>query len=656
MKQIFKTLLLVLLTSTTLVSTIGFNSEQIYAASTQEEISAKEKELSKAKSTLEAKKSAVKSAKKKLDSSKKTYDKIKSSQDSAQKTYNNAKSAYNKALKKNSALGFYKEYKYDVAAYNLENSQYKKYTNIGSKGDATSLDNMLKAVEYIKLGNKYRKKDGVAEIKYISPALMAIEQINVNYCYANKKLQHLSTSTFAKWPTKNSWISYGENLAYNYQKDPYDGWYTQEKKLYKAGTRDFSKVGHYLNLVNKAHTVTGFAYNNTSDIYYGQIFGRDDVQDKVKIADFEKQLRTFIDKVSKEISSTKKALDKAKTNLDNAKKATSSAKSNYDKANTAYKKAVNEQKSAQNKVDTLTKELDKLKKEKDSNVAVSSLSLNKTSLTLEIGKTHSLTTTIKPNNATNKTLTYSSSNSSIASVSSSGKITAKKAGKVTITVKSNNGKTATCKVEVKETKNNSSAKKDKNENKVTGLQAYMYNDGIIMMGGYTGTIFTEVITSDGSAVIPTFTSSDPSVATVTNGYFNATVMPKKPGVTFITVKAGNYTKKIKVTVKATTHMYSMASSLSIKIGKTRNISISANSQAKSKYITDVQWGYCPRYTSLSNIGFGTYWNQDMKLTARGVSANNGSYNNIIAIVNYYDKKTYKYVGTEILKTKVNVTK
>lgn len=87
----------------------------------------------------------------------------------------------------------------------------------------------------------------------------------------------------------------------------------------------------------------------------------------------------------------------------------------------------------------------------NASVAVTGISLNKTSTTLYVGDTEALTATITPSNATNKNVTWSSSNSSVASVSSSGVVTAKVAGTATITAKTEDGDNiATCIVEVKE--------------------------------------------------------------------------------------------------------------------------------------------------------------------------------------------------------------
>lgn len=83
-------------------------------------------------------------------------------------------------------------------------------------------------------------------------------------------------------------------------------------------------------------------------------------------------------------------------------------------------------------------------------VKVKSVKLDRKSASVKVGKTIKLKATVKPTDATNKAVTWKSSNKKIASVSSKGKVTGKKKGKVTITVTTKDGKkTATCKVRVK---------------------------------------------------------------------------------------------------------------------------------------------------------------------------------------------------------------
>ncbi|WP_315109797.1 Ig-like domain-containing protein [Clostridium intestinale] len=85
-----------------------------------------------------------------------------------------------------------------------------------------------------------------------------------------------------------------------------------------------------------------------------------------------------------------------------------------------------------------------------STVFASEISLNKTSLSLNVGQTEDLIETVKPDNAENKNVTWSSSDESIATVDENGKVTAIKPGNVTITVKTTDGSnlTATCDVTV----------------------------------------------------------------------------------------------------------------------------------------------------------------------------------------------------------------
>ncbi|MGN0813252.1 MAG: Ig-like domain-containing protein [Candidatus Coproplasma sp.] len=82
-------------------------------------------------------------------------------------------------------------------------------------------------------------------------------------------------------------------------------------------------------------------------------------------------------------------------------------------------------------------------------VAVESVSLNKSEAALKVGETETLTATVAPTNATNKTVTWSSDNTSVATVDANGKVTAKKAGTAIITVTTEDGSfTATCEVTV----------------------------------------------------------------------------------------------------------------------------------------------------------------------------------------------------------------
>ena len=84
-----------------------------------------------------------------------------------------------------------------------------------------------------------------------------------------------------------------------------------------------------------------------------------------------------------------------------------------------------------------------------SEVYVTDISLSHTSISLTAGQTFSLSATISPSNATNKSVTWTSSNSAVATVSR-GVVKAKKAGTATVYAVSSNGKKASCTVTVAE--------------------------------------------------------------------------------------------------------------------------------------------------------------------------------------------------------------
>ena len=83
-------------------------------------------------------------------------------------------------------------------------------------------------------------------------------------------------------------------------------------------------------------------------------------------------------------------------------------------------------------------------------VPVDSITLNKTSTSISVGNSEKLTATVEPYDATNKNVTWTSSDTSVATVAPDGTVTAVKAGTATITATAEGGtdKSATCTVTV----------------------------------------------------------------------------------------------------------------------------------------------------------------------------------------------------------------
>ena len=85
-----------------------------------------------------------------------------------------------------------------------------------------------------------------------------------------------------------------------------------------------------------------------------------------------------------------------------------------------------------------------------STIAVTEIQIEEKIEDMEIGENEKLTAIITPSNATDKNVTWKSSDESIATVDSTGEVTTKKSGVVIITATTSNGKSSTITINVKE--------------------------------------------------------------------------------------------------------------------------------------------------------------------------------------------------------------
>lgn len=140
---------------------------------------------------------------------------------------------------------------------------------------------------------------------------------------------------------------------------------------------------------------------------------------------------------------------------------------------------------------------------------VKSVKLDKTSVTLDKGKTATLKATVSPSTASDKGVTWTSSNTKVATVSA-GKITAVGAGKATITVVTKSGKKkATCVVTVNAP---ASTTTQAAVVKVTGVALSDATKSVTV--GDTFNLTATVAPANATNKAVTWTSSDTKVATV----------------------------------------------------------------------------------------------------------------------------------------------
>ncbi len=179
-------------------------------------------------------------------------------------------------------------------------------------------------------------------------------------------------------------------------------------------------------------------------------------------------------------------------------------------------------------------------------VNVTGVEINKTSTTLTVGGTETLTATVSPDDATDKSVKWSSDNTSVATVDANGKVTAVAEGTATITVTATNGtentsddKTATCAVTV-----NAATPSVVN---VTGVEINKTSTTLTVGG--TETLTATVSPDDATDKSVMWSSDNTSVATVDA---NGKVTAVAAGTATITVTTidGSKTATCSVTVNA----------------------------------------------------------------------------------------------------------
>ena len=281
---------------------------------------------------------------------------VKDAEEAAKK----AQAEYDEACSKktNSSYGFFQtltgtDAKYAVTVLD-EFQDPKRYlkdggveagkTQFGEKGDATSFENMLIALDRLDRGNECRA-DSNCEPWKISASLMAIAQVEANM--ENYTLDHWQWTYGTSTGENASW---GENPHRN--QDPYYGWYTVEKAqsefmaqyrqehpnatdaeviaaAKKAGKYSYASggsTGHYNNIAWNDRNITGFGYSEKSDTRYKycdvQNFNAEKYEmiDKTyTVAEYRTLLQNYIAQCNANKQAKLDALNAANTALENAK-------------------------------------------------------------------------------------------------------------------------------------------------------------------------------------------------------------------------------------------------------------------------------------------------------------------------------------------------
>lgn len=169
-----------------------------------------------------------------------------------------------------------------------------------------------------------------------------------------------------------------------------------------------------------------------------------------------------------------------------------------------------------------------------SSIPVAFITLNNTSLTLDLSETYQLTASISPSNATNKTIEWKSSNSLVATVSDDGLVTPIIPGNATITATTTDGTnlSASCQVTI--------------VNQVKDITLNESNLTLILPE--TAQLIATITPSDATTPILTWTSSKSSVATVDSNGFITSVGVGTTTIKATTTDGSNLSASCQVTV------------------------------------------------------------------------------------------------------------
>ena len=170
-------------------------------------------------------------------------------------------------------------------------------------------------------------------------------------------------------------------------------------------------------------------------------------------------------------------------------------------------------------------------------VSVTEVSLDRTELTLTEGGTETLTATVKPDNADNRKVAWSSDKTEVATVDGAGRVTAVKPGEAVVTVTTEDGgKTATCKVTVK-------------AKTVSVTEVTLDRAELTLTEGETETLTATVRPDNAGNRKVTWSSDKTEIATV-DGAGRVTAVKAGEAVITVTTEDGGKTATCKVTVKA----------------------------------------------------------------------------------------------------------
>ena len=205
-----------------------------------------------------------------------------------------------------------------------------------------------------------------------------------------------------------------------------------------------------------------------------------------------------------------------------------------------------------------------------SSIPVSQLSITPETANLHIGENQQLNASVLPDNATNKALTWSTSNSAVATVNENGLVTAVGAGTATITATTvdDSNLTASCTVTVE-------------PNVVLATSIELNQTSANVTEGETLQLTATVMPEDATDKTVTWASSDETVATVDQNGLVTAVAAGAATITASTIDGSDFSASCEVTVNgaATVNNSLDADALSARCGEEKQLAVRMDNES-----------------------------------------------------------------------------
>lgn len=278
-------------------------------------------------------------------------------------------------------------------------------TKIGAEGDATSLENMKKALDFLASGSQLRAADHPDLTKWkVTNTIMAAAQV-----YTNAKTDAAGLDTDYHDFFGSGFILQGQIYGHECGEDLYQGWYTEEKAVSEYYAKYFRenngsiptaeevaaalnisvdkvKASHYQSIIDSNYEYTGIGYNNNPSLNANgdtavQIFAQPASGEKsYTIDEYRALFDAYYSSVTKaltdaqaDLAAKQSALAELQKNdgltaeevqaIADAEAAVEEAQNKYDSASAALQTAISKQTAAEEAMISATTAVDDAKAE-----------------------------------------------------------------------------------------------------------------------------------------------------------------------------------------------------------------------------------------------------------------------------------------------------